>query len=163
MMNKQQVIENLSLERHIEGGYFSRTFRSDLTTRVPYSAAPRYLASSIFYMLTDDSPLGCLHRNKSDIIHYFQGGSALTYLIIHPDGKLDKVFLGNDLAAGQKLQLVVRGGCWKATELTTGEFGLVSEAVYPGFEYEDMELAKEKVIRRLFPHLWDDIAKYVKY
>jgi len=40
---------------------------------------------------------------------------------------------------------------------------LVSEAVSPGFEYEDMELAKGKVIRRLFPHLWDDIAKYVKY
>jgi len=161
-MNKQQLIEKLSLERHIEGGYFSRTYRSDLTMSVPYDTKPRRLLSSIYYMLTDDRPLGLLHKNKSDIIHYFQGGSPLTYIIIKPDGTLEKKLLGADLDKGHQLQLIVRGGYWKATELATGEFGLVSEAVSPGFEYEDMELAEGSVIKNLFPHLWDQIAKYVK-
>jgi uncharacterized protein len=161
-MNKHQLIEKLSLKHHIEGGYFSRTYQSDLTTTVTDDNKPRYLLSSIYYMLTDDSPIGYLHKNKSDIIHYFQSGSPLTYILISPDGELMKKILGTDLDKGQQLQLIVRGGYWKATELTSGEFGLVSEAVSPGFEYEDMELAKEKVIKNLFPQLWDQIARYVK-
>jgi predicted cupin superfamily sugar epimerase len=161
-MNKQQLIEKLSLETHIEGGYFSRTYRSELTTSVHYDTKPKCLLSSIYYMLTDNSPIGFLHKNKSDIIHFFHCGSPLTYILISPDGKLDKKVLGADLDKGQQLQLIVQGGYWKATELAAGEFGLVSEAVSPGFEYEDMVLAEQNLIKNLFPHLWDQIAKYVK-
>lgn len=160
-MNKQQLIEKLSLEPHIEGGYFSRTYSSGLKTELPNSKQ-RCLLSSIFYMLTDDSPIGYLHKNKSDIIHYFHGGSPLIYLIIDPDGNLDRKVLGHDLDEGQQLQLVVRGGCWKATVLEAGEFGLISEAVSPGFEYEDMELANGEIIKDQFPHLWDRISEYVR-
>jgi predicted cupin superfamily sugar epimerase len=162
-MNKDQLIKILSLTPHIEGGYFSRTYCSELITAVPYDKKPRCLLSSIYYLLTDDSPIGYLHKNKSDIIHFFQGGFPLTYTIISPDGVLEKKILGADLARGQQLQLILRGGCWKATELPAGEFGLVSEAVSPGFEYEDMELAQEKVIKNLFPQLWDKISRYVKH
>jgi predicted cupin superfamily sugar epimerase len=161
-MNKQQLIEKLSLEPHIEGGYFSRTYCSDLKTSRSSNSKPRYLLSSIFYMLTDDSPIGYLHKNKSDIIHYFHGGSPLVYSIIHPDGNLEKKVLGIDLDRGQQLQLIVRGGCWKATELEAGEFGLISEAVSPGFDYEDMELAEQKSIKNQFPQLWERISKYVR-
>jgi len=161
-MNKRQLIEKLSLEPHIEGGYFSRTYSSDLTTHIADGSKPRRLLSSIYYMLTDDSPIGHLHKNKSDIIHYFHGGSPLTYLILHPEGNLEKRILGADLDNGQQLQLIVKGGCWKATELEAGEFGLISEAVSPGFDYDDMELAEEATIKNQFPHLWDQVSKYVR-
>jgi predicted cupin superfamily sugar epimerase len=159
-MNKRQLIEKLALEPHIEGGYFCRTYRSDLTA--PIAGSKRHLLSSIFYMLTDDSPIGHLHKNKSDIIHYFHGGSPLTYLIVHPDGHLEKRILGADLDNGQQLQLIVKGGCWKATELESGEFGLISEAVSPGFDYADMELAEPSLIKSRFPDLWEQISKYVR-
>ena len=161
-MNKRQLIEKLSLEPHVEGGYFSRTYSSELKTAIPSNSKSRCLLSSIFYMLTDDSPIGYLHKNKSDIIHYFHGGSPLSYLIIHPDGNLERRMLGTDLDQGQQLQLIVHGGCWKATELVSGEFGLISEAVSPGFDYEDMELAEAETIKNQFPQCWDKIAKYVR-
>jgi len=161
-MNKRQLIEKLSLEPHIEGGYFSRTYSSELETAIPPNSKPRCLLTSIFYMLTDDSPIGYLHKNKSDIIHYFHGGSPLSYLILHPDGKLETTQLGADLDKGQQLQLIVRGGCWKATELVSGEFGLISEAVSPGFDYEDMELAGQMSMKNQFPQCWEQIAKYVR-
>lgn len=161
-MNKRQLIEQLCLEPHIEGGYFSRTYCSEQTTVRSTDSKQRYLLSSIFYLLTDDSPIGYLHKNTSDIIHYFHGGSPLSYVIINPDGKLETKVLGADLDKGQQLQLIVRGGCWKASELTTGEFGLISEAVSPGFDYEDMELAEQQTIENRFPQLWDKIAKYVR-
>lgn len=157
-MDKHQLIETLALEPHIEGGYFRRTYRSARQADVP----SRCLLSSIFYLLTDDSPIGHLHRNRSDIIHYFQGGSPLTYWIVHPDGRLERVVMGTGLGQGQRLQLTVPGGCWKASELESGEFGLVSEAVAPGFEYEDMELADEALIKSQFPQLWSSLAKFVK-
>lgn len=159
-MNKRQLIEKLSLQPHIEGGYFARTYSSGLTTSI--AGLQRHLLTSIFYMLTDDSPIGHLHKNKSDIIHYFHGGSPLTYLIVHPDGSLEKRMLGADLDNGQQLQLIVKGGCWKATELEAGEFGLISEAVSPGFDYDDMELAEEAIIKSQFPDLWVQISKYVR-
>lgn len=161
-MNKRLLIEKLSLVPHIEGGYFSRTYCSDQVTDIGPHSKLRYLLSSIFYMLTDDSPIGYLHKNKSDIIHYFHGGSPLTYLILHPDGTLETKVLGIDLEKGQQLQLIVRGGCWKATELEAGEFGLISEAVSPGFEYEDMELAEKQLLKNQFPQLWDSISRYIR-
>lgn len=161
-MNKLQLIEKLVLTPHVEGGYFTRTYCSTVNTNASNASKPRVLLSSIFYMLTDDRPIGYWHRNVSDIIHYFHCGSPLTYWIIRPDGVLEKKWLGLDLDRGQQLQLIVPGGCWKATELETGEFALISEAVSPGFDYEDMELADERVMKTHYPHLWDQISKYVK-
>ena len=159
-MNKQQLITKLALEPHVEGGYFRRTYQSGLTADLAYGK--RRLLSSIYYLLTDDSPIGHLHRNKSDIIHYFHSGSPLSYLIVHPDGRLERTVLGADLAQGQQLQWLVPGGCWKASELASGEFGLISEAVAPGFDYEDMALATKDLMQNLFPALWGSLEKYVK-
>ena len=159
-MDKYQLINALCLAPHVEGGYFRRTYQSDLTASLPYGE--RRLLSSIYYLLTDDSPIGHLHRNRSDIMHYFHGGSPLAYLIVHPDGRLERSILGSDLAQGQQLQLLVPAGCWKASELLGGEFGLISEAVAPGFDYADMELATQALVLSLFPQLWDSLSKYVK-
>lgn len=159
-MNKQTIIKNLELEPHpSEGGYFKRTYTSEIDTSCP--AGTRKTLSSIYYMLTDESSIGYLHKNKSDIIHYFHSGSPITYFIIHPDGKFEKQILGNEVSQGQTPQLIVKGGCWKASELIEGEYGLLSEAVSPSFEYEDMALASTKIIEQNFPDLLDDIKKFI--
>jgi len=160
-MTKQGIIDSLGLEPHpSEGGYFKRTYTSDIM--LENNAIPRKTLSSIYYMLTDDSPIGYLHRNKSDIIHYFHSGSPINYFIIHPDGQFEKTTLGNDLSNDQQPQLIVKGGCWKASELKKGEFGLLSEAVSPGFEYEDMELANTSIIKQHFTKIFNEVEKYIR-
>lgn len=139
-MNKNEVIAALQLEPHIEGGFFRRTYVAQ--QQVDHHSSPRALMSSIYYMLTDDNPTGHLHRNHSDIMHYWHAGGALRYSLITADGELRNTVLGPDLAAGEQLQLLVPGGWWKATELVRGEFGLLSEAVSPGFDFADMTLAR---------------------
>ena len=89
--------------------------------------------------------------NKSDIVHYHQGGSPLTYYTIDGDGRLEKSILGPDPQKGHQLQLIVKGGLWKATVLESGEFGLLGEAVAPGFDYRDMALAKRDELVAKFP------------
>ena len=161
-MNKHQILKHLSLIEHIEGGYFRETYRSATTLATERKGSDRALLTSIYYLLTEDRPLDHFHQNQSDILHYFHLGSPITYLILHPDGNLEKIKLGHNLADGNVLQLLVPGGCWKAAILEQGEFGLIGESVAPGFDYRDMTLATADLFKAKFPHLWQKLAPYVK-
>jgi uncharacterized protein len=147
-LTKTQLIASLDLSPHPEGGYFRRTYESSQVFR------GRRFMSSIHYLLTDDQPVGHLHRNRSDIVHFWQAGEALRYTLVSPEGKLLQYILGPDITAGQQLQLAVPGGFWKASQLLCGDFGLISEAVCPGFDYDDHDMAKAAAIRRQYPEHW---------
>lgn len=149
--NRETVIKQLELEAHLEGGYFKRSFQADHREKMATDNGPRYTLTSIYYLLTAESPIGHWHRNQSDIIHYFHLGSPIDYYLIQADGSLHTATLGPDLAAGQQLQLTVQGGIWKASHLATGDYGLISEAVAPGFDYEDMSIAKQAELIAIFP------------
>ena len=161
-MNKQDLIKHLSLTEHTEGGYFAESYRSDLTVPCDRVGGDRNIFTSIYYLLTDDRPIDRLHRNQSDILHYFQAGSAITYLLVSPSGELKKVKLGLNFARGEVAQLLVPGGYWKAAVLETGEFGLLGESVAPGFDYRDMEIARTDSIQASFPDLYTELAPYIK-
>jgi predicted cupin superfamily sugar epimerase len=45
----------------------------------------------------------------------------------------------------------VEGGTWKASHLSDGNYGLVSEAVSPGFDYRDMTLGRLDALLERFP------------
>ncbi|MEP4145955.1 MAG: cupin domain-containing protein [Halioglobus sp.] len=149
--SRETVIEQLQLEAHLEGGHFKRSFQADHREKIATDNGPRYTLTSIYYLLSAESPVGHWHLNQSDIIHYFHLGSPIDYYLIHADGNLTTATLGPDLAAGQQLQLTVRGGTWKASHLATGDYGLISEAVAPGFDYEDMSIAKRRELIAVFP------------
>ncbi len=161
MPTKSELIKSLALTEHREGGFYKRTYQSPTTIQTNRQPPERYLLTSIFYMLTEDKPIGYFHINRSDIIHYFQLGSPIIYLTISPEGILEKHILGPDISQGHCLQLIVKGGYWKASMLETGEFGLLSEAVAPGFDYKDAEMATPATFKKLFPSLWDTISSYV--
>lgn len=157
MDNKDSIIQSLKLSAHIEGGYFRRTYESRQSTE-----SNRPAMSSIYYLLTDDSPIGFFHLNKSDIVHYFHAGSPIEYTIISTDGKLTKKILGPDLEKGQQFQLTVKGGYWKASQLLTGSYGLISESVCPGFEYADMRIASKALMKTSYPALINQIEHLIK-
>lgn len=156
MSSHHELIKKLNLEAHIEGGYFKRTYQS------PKKINNRAIMTSIYYMLTKDSPIGYFHSNQSDILHYFHLGSPITYFTISPAGELETFILGPDISAGHRLQSVVKGGYWKASILKAGDFGLLSEAVAPGFEYRDMIIATPDMLASRFPNLLEDIKMYIK-
>jgi predicted cupin superfamily sugar epimerase len=161
-MDIQELISQLSLQEHIEGGYFRETYRSRETINTTRPGEKRAVMTSIYYLLTSERPLDHLHKNRSDIVHYFQLGSPITYITVSPDGQLQKVKLGSNFAQGEVMQLLVPAMYWKAAILEVGEFGLIGEAVAPGFDYQDMELATPAVIQAEFPELWPELAAYVR-
>ncbi|MCU0070514.1 cupin domain-containing protein [Pseudomonas koreensis] len=152
-LRAQDVISTLDLEPHIEGGFFRRTYQPDHRNMIETDAGQRYLMTSIYYLLTKESPVGQFHFNQSDILHYFHLGDAIEYSLIHADGSQQTFVMGNDILAGQHLQLHVPGGIWKASRLRDGpnEFGLISEAVSPGFDFADMEMGNRQKLTAQYP------------
>ena len=152
-LSAEELVELLNLGGHVEGGFFRRTYVADYRLLTP-EGDERLSMTSIFYLLAAESPIGHFHLNRSDIVHYFHMGDPITYYLLRPDGELKTVVMGNDLRAGHVLQLTVPGGVWKASQLPAdGEhgFGLISEAVSPGFEYADMTLGYRSQMLAQFP------------
>jgi predicted cupin superfamily sugar epimerase len=150
----EELISALGLEGHVEGGFYRRTYEALEQPRVNTASGKRFSMTSIFYLLTEGGPIGHFHRNRSDIVHYFHLGDPIEYQMIHPDGHLETVVMGPDPRKGHQLQLTVPGGIWKASRLTKEGnygYGLISEAVSPGFDYSDMSLGKTSELIARFP------------
>ena len=159
-MTKDELIAALNLEPHpLEGGYFARTYESEISFGM--GAEERRLLTSIYYLLTSDNSIGYMHRNRSDIIHYYHMGEPANYILISPDGEVLEKILGPDINNGEQLQLVVPGGYWKASELRSGDYSLISEAVSPGFMYSDNQLATMEVFNAAFSRLGNRFSKYI--
>lgn len=158
-MNKYDLIEQLSLSPHPEGGYFCRSYTATK------SSDGRASASSIYYLLSDDSPIGHLHCNQSEILHCWQGGSRIRYSLLSADGTLRQVILGPNIADGEQLQLLAPGGVWKASELiapsASNNFALVSELVVPEFIYSEHRMANVAVMRDTFSLQWPTLEKQI--
>ena len=170
-MNAEKVKELLQLEPHREGGFFRRTYAAKMSVAITSdtdkpsvndsnNGIQRPIMTSIYYLLTNESPTMYLNINRSDVIHYYHMGAPVQFRFIHPNGQLVQETLGPDLSSGEKLQVIVPGGCWKCAAMKTATyegFSLTSEAVAPGFDYEDNKLATEAEIKSKFPHLWETL------
>ena len=158
------IAKELKLEGHMEGGFFRRTYESGHRENLKTPDGERFLMTSIYYMLTHYSPIGHWHLNKSDIIHYYHMGDPIEYTMIYPDGKIETQVMGSNVLAGEKLQLTVKGGIWKTSRLLAKEkgYGLISEAVSPGFDYADMTLGSKTNILKNFPQHGTLVRKFLK-
>ncbi|MFT6989140.1 MAG: purine nucleoside permease/predicted cupin superfamily sugar epimerase [Paraglaciecola sp.] len=154
ILTAKQLAKALNLEAHVEGGYFRQTFKADHRATISTENGDRVTMTSIYYLLTAESPIGHFHMNQSDIMHYFHMGDPITYYMINSDGSLQKTILGPDPTQGHQMQMLVKGGTWKASKTSTDGkygYGLIGEAVAPGFEYADMQLGKKAMLLKQFP------------
>ncbi|KPK86392.1 MAG: hypothetical protein AMJ81_01380 [Phycisphaerae bacterium SM23_33] len=126
-----------------EGGYFRETYRCEegvAAQALPERyGGPRCFGTAIYYLLT---PQSCsrLHRLKSDEVFHFLLGDPVTMLQLHHDRSSRTLTLGQDIAAGQRLQVVVSRGVWQGCFLNEpGRFALMGVTVAPGFDYADYE------------------------
>ncbi|KAL4725415.1 hypothetical protein ACLX1H_007563 [Fusarium chlamydosporum] len=152
----KSLIEALSLELHIEGGYFRQTDANPMTIPSKYSSEA---LSDQTVALTGGTRN--FHRNRSRVIHTLHRGRG-RYVLIHPDGRIESFIVGNAVERGERIQWIVEGDVWKASYLLPDESGsnhetdgletdglLITETVVPGFEYEDHEFLTHQGINKL--------------
>jgi len=153
-LTAQQLIGQLDLIRHPEGGWFKETYRS--TEQFAASALPerfggeRSLCTSIYFLL-EQGDFSALHRIKSDELWHFHSGCAVLIHLIAPDGSYQELRLGSDTAAGEQFQAVVPAGCWFGAEPTGEGYALVGCTVAPGFDFADFELGRREELVLRYP------------
>jgi len=73
------------------------------------------------------------------------------------------VVLGNDLAAGERPQVVVEHGVWQGSRLRPGgAWALLGCTVSPGFEFEDYEPGDRAELMALWPEFAQTIAELTR-
>lgn len=135
-MTADQIKKLLNLDPHpVEGGYFRRTFTSAANLDLPRGTRPQ--GTAIYYLL-EAGAFSELHMLDSDEMFHFYLGDPVEMLQLYPDGRSAVLTLGQDLAAGQQVQLLVPAGVWQGTRLIgEGKMALLGCTVVPGFNYAD--------------------------
>jgi hypothetical protein len=93
-----------------------------------------------------------MHVLASDEIFHFYLGDPVEMLQLWPDGRSALVTLGQDLEAGQEVQLVVPAGVWQGTRLVEGgKVALLGCTVTPGFDFADYRNASAEELIAKWP------------
>jgi predicted cupin superfamily sugar epimerase len=146
MTEWQQLVDELGLVAHPEGGFYQETYRSELTLE----GKDRDLLTSIYFLLTADN-VSKFHRIKSDELWYFHAGSPLVVHTLSERGHQQHQ-LGLDLAKGQQPFLwIPKNTIFGSSILNAQGYSLVSCAVAPGFDFRDFELFERSELLAIFP------------
>jgi uncharacterized protein len=146
MTRIEELIKTFNLVKHPEGGYYSETYRSNIT--IP--GKDRSLMTSIYFLLTSDSP-SHFHRIKSDEIWFFHEGSALTVHMLQ-NGKHITQKVGIRISQNETPQFLVPANTIFGSSIEEKDsYAFVSCVVAPGFDFNDFELFDKSTLLDLFP------------
>lgn len=161
-----QLVENLQLLPHPEGGFYKEVYRSE--TMIPKAALPdnfsgdRSYCTSIYFLLTSEN-FSAFHRIKQDEIWHFYGGSSLSVHVIDASGTYVEHKVGMDFNNGEQPQLVVPAGCWFASSVAKKDsYAFVGCTVAPGFDFDDFELADRNTLQEEYPEHKDIIHRLTR-
>ncbi len=146
MTQIEAIVKKLNLLPHPEGGFYSETYRSDMTI----SSLDRQLMTSIYFLLTSDN-VSKFHRIKSDELWFFHSGSPLIVHTLDEKGHTENK-VGNNFENGEVPQfLVKKNTIFGSSVLLENSYSLVSCVVAPGFDFKDFELFSYENLVSIYP------------
>ena len=134
----KQLVEELGLSLHPEGGWYHELFRSKRRVMADEERGWRTAVTSIYYLLTSGRS-SRFHRVLSDEVWHFYEGAPLELYWINETGLQARCGVLGPVGEGSSPVRVVRAGCWQAAR-STGDYTLVGCTVAPGFEFSDFAL-----------------------
>ncbi len=132
-LTAQDLIRLLDLKPHPEGGHFRETFRDVGAGRA---------ASTAIYFLLARGERSHWHRIDAVEAWHWYAGAPLVLDIARQPGRIERLTLGCDLAAGERPQAIVPVHAWQAAA-SLGDWTLCGCTVAPGFDFSGFELAPE--------------------
>ncbi|KAJ1701441.1 hypothetical protein LUZ63_001220 [Rhynchospora breviuscula] len=171
-----EVVALLDLKPHVEGGFFTETFRDSSITLSTSQLPPQYkvdrAVSTAIYFLLPAGSISRLHRIPCSETWHFYMGEPLTVFELHDDGDIELTVLGSDLDAGHRPQYTVPPNVWFGAFPTLDvdsfatdgsvlvkskkrdpelHYSLVGCTCAPGFQFEDFEMASKEDLKNLVP------------
>ncbi|MDO9486652.1 MAG: cupin domain-containing protein [Actinomycetota bacterium] len=110
----------------------------------------RALGSALYFMVTPDRPvhLHCIHNDQ---LYHRYLGFPLEILLLHPDGTHSIETMGEDLAQGQHLQLLIPGNTFHTARVRGGEWFLGASTEWPGVDPTDVVVGDPVELAKRFP------------
>jgi uncharacterized protein len=134
-LSAAEVIRLLDLAPHPEGGHFREIFRD------PRQLEGGRAASTAIYFLLARGERSHWHRvDAVEVWHFYAGAPLALEIARNEKDAVERLVLGNGLAAGERPQLVVPARAWQAAE-SLGDWTLAGCTVAPGFQFSGFELA----------------------
>ena len=158
-MKAIEIIEQLNLIKHPEGGWFKEVYRSNeiiTHTHLPQRFTGDRCFNTSIYFLLESNEFSAFHKIKSDELWHFYEGAVITIHFFDLDGSYKQISLGENL----QYQCVVPANCWFAAEVISKDaYALVGCTVSPGFDFSDFEMAKRDELVAEYPMYSEIILK----
>ncbi|MEO1639408.1 MAG: cupin domain-containing protein [Pseudomonadota bacterium] len=135
-MTADDIIAQLNLAPHPEGGFYRQTWAAD--------NAGRASGTCIYFLLKEGQASHWHAVDAVEIWHFYAGAPLILSLAPDLEGPATDHLLGPDLTAGQAPQIIVPKDHWQMAA-TTGAWTLVGCTVSPGFQFEGFTMAAPDV------------------
>lgn len=130
-----------------EGGLFARIWRSEHGTAIYYLLRP--------------GDFSALHRLTGPELWHHYAGAPARMLLLHPEGSVDHLHLGDDLSSGERPVVVVVAGTWMGAE-TAGDWSLLGTTMAPPFDPAGFELGEREELAVRYPGAAEDIRRLTR-
>ena len=102
-----------------------------------------------------------LHRIKNDqLYHLHYLGDPLELFLLHADGSTERVVVGPDLRAGQRVQLLIPGDTFHTARLIgAGRWFLGASTEWPGVIPADVEIGNIDLLAAKYPAVASEIRQ----
>ena len=128
----EELVRDLRLRPHPEGGRFAEAFRSPRQVRAAGEPRDRSALTTIYFLLAAGE-VSRWHRLDADEAWHFYEGAPLELFLLDEGAQILTRETVGPAAAGTAPVRVVPAGSWMAAR-PLGEFALVGCTVAPGFE-----------------------------
>jgi predicted cupin superfamily sugar epimerase len=135
-MDAEQIIAELALAPHPEGGHYRESFRD------PDPAGGRARSTAIYFLLKAGEVSRWHRVDAVEVWHWYAGAPLILDTAPPGGGASSTVRLGPSLLDGERPQGVVEQAHWQRAR-SLGPWTLVGCTVAPGFDFAGFELAPE--------------------
>jgi uncharacterized protein len=152
----EEVCRLLQLEPHATCGLVRLSYVSTMSIASHALPAPfagvRPLGSALYFMVTPAASVR-LHRIRNDQLYHYYLGDPIEVLVLRRDGAVERVVVGPNLRAGQRVQLLIPGDTFHAAQLIGGRWFLGASTEWPGVTSEDVESDDAEALAQKYPAL----------
>ena len=154
-LTAEDVRKLLQLEPNATCGFVRLTFVSQQAIAAGGLPAPfadgRPAGSALYFMVTPEAPVR-LHRIRNDQLYHYYLGDPIELFLLHADGTSERIVVGPDLRAGERVQQLIPGNTFHtARVIGRRRWFLGASPEWPGVVPEDVEIGNLEALAGKYP------------
>ena len=151
----EDVRKLLDLEPNATCGFVRITYVSSQSVAAGGLPPPfgdgRPVGSELYFIVTPTAPVR-LHRIRNDQLYHYYLGDPLEVFLLHSDGTSERIIVGPDLRAGERVQLLIPGNTFHtARVLGRRRWFLGASTEWPGVVPADVEIGNLDALAAQYP------------